>query len=396
MWSAYLFHVRSGNLGPRIELSKASWELTINETETFSCTVVKSSLPVLDSSLWLEPWWAGVALLWNNTPIFAGPIVGRPREDFFNMDLACKGIRAVLGERTVTADMTNWNNLTKKDYVANWSTDGQYNGSVAPNPVNSKFYNKTYASLARLSVEESLTKLGGDLPINFRVPIESFTDPTTEKISDRPHYRRIAGWEGISVDSVLTELSEVENGPDIMFRPVLKGTTIQWDMWTGRNDANPEIYQESDTIWDTTSQSGYISELEVQYTGTYMNNRVFVIGAGSGGAQPIRMAQNKTKLDQMFPLLENYISDPSSNAGKIEDKAASALAADDKARHQLNATVRVDGINQVGTFWPGEYGKLITSGWYGLRNGETRAKILSMSGDLSNNMQIGFKETEVI
>lgn len=407
-WSVYLFQTITGQLGPRIEPSQLDWEIEINGTESITMTLPKSEIPRFSSKTpFLDPWWGGVALLWNNRPIVAGPIVSRPSEDFHTVRVNAKGIRSLLARRQAVQDMQNWSRLSDKDYRSTWSTDGPETKGDVPLPEKSKFREKTYASLARMAVEISLKKLGGELPIVFPVPITTFRDPvnhpdgTKFKEHEKPHYRRWAGYQGmtVNVDAVLTELSELDNGPDILFVPKLNGSRIYWEMWTGKNDTFPEFVGDHEPIWDTTSHNGTISNLTLQLSGSKQTNRAFAIGSGSGGGQPMAMSQDTSKIVAGYPLLESFetfAQFTNSGSTTIKSKATELLRADDKPRHQLTGTVRVEGPPEVGTFWPGHYGQLITKGWYGLSDGTVRAKILSVSGDLTQDMDIGFQETEVL
>lgn len=404
-WSVYLFRTTTGQLGPRVEPTTLTWDIDLNETESLDMTLHKNAIPQFDKATpFLDPWWGGVALLWNDVAIFAGPIVSRPTEDITTVRIAARGIRALLARRQAVRDMVNWSDIKKPDILRHWSTDGREN-VVAPKPENSAFRNKSYPTLARLAVEVSLTKHGGELPIKFPVPY--YTDKTDDRLAasvpvqDRPHYRRWAGYQGmnISVDAVLTELSELEQGPDIMFRPMLKGSRIYWDMWTGKNDTYPEISQDFEPIWDLTAAQGSIVNLSLQFSGSKQTNRAFAIGSGSDGAQPMAMSQDTSKIKAGYPLLESFetfTQFTKSGALVIEKKAQEMLRADDKPRHQLSGEVRTDGPPSIGTFWPGHYGTLITKGWVGLTDGKIRTKILAMSGDLSHNMKLSFQETEIL
>lgn len=404
MWSVYLFKTVSGQLGPRIEPSELSWNITINETETLDMTLVKGSIPKFDSTTpYLEPWWGGVALLWDNTAIFAGPIVTRPVEDFHSLRVSARGIRSLLSKRMVVRDMVNWSSLTKPEIRKEWSTDGREDRK-SPKPSDTKFKDVSYATMAKLVVQESMTKLGGSLPIRFPIASSAHNDPTTIggqaiPVEKRPHYRRYAGYEGLSnnVDYVLTDLSDLDDGPDIMFRPVLNGTTLYWNMLTGASDSRPEISYDHDTVWDTTAAAGYITDLKLQYSGSSMTNRAFAIGAGSDGGQPMAIAQDTSKLSMGYPLLESSETFPQAVSQPVtQTKATAKLRADDKPRHQLTGTIRIDGVSEVGDYWPGEYGRLVVKGWYGLPDGDTKAKILTLSGDLTYDMNVSFKETEVL
>lgn len=403
MWSAYLFKTVSGALGPRIFPHSVSWNITINEIETMDFTLEKSAMPKLASNLWIEPWWAGVVFMYDGVPIIAGPIVSRPIETSKSIRFMAHGPRALFAKRQALRDMDSWSNL-KNANIEKWTSYGD-----SKNPANNLYRAKTYPSLIRMAIEQSMTKHGGDLPIVFKVPILTQTpaDPTVDPdtgdpipYEDQPHSLHVGGMElaEATVEAQIDKLINVEDGPDIFFKPTLTSRySLQWEFWSGRTDSDNELPNYSDTIWDTTAQSGFISDLSVNYVGTSMTNRAFVRGSGgSGGGQTIRMSDNPAKRNADYPLLESYetISEDGSNA--VQARANETRREHDKASHQINATVRANGPQKLGTFWPGEYARLITSGWYALRNGETRAKILSMSGDFSNNIDISFKETEVL
>lgn len=403
MWSAYLFKTISGALGPRIYPHSVSWNITINEIESIDLTLEKSAMPKLASNLWIEPWWAGVVLMYNGIPIVAGPIVNRPIETKSSLRIMAQGPRALFGRRMAIRDMTNWADLKNTTKVEAWSSHS------TPNQADTtRFKQKTYPSLLRMVIAESMTKYGGGLPIVFKVPILNQSpvdnldpeDGQPYEPFDKPHDLHIWGsmLNESTVETQINSLINLEKGPDIFFKPTLtKDYSLQWEFWSGRTDDDKELPDESDTIWDTTSASGAVSNMTVNYLGTSMNNRAFVRhSAGSGGGQTIRMRENRDKMIAGYPLLESYEVITAPNASVVDLRAKANLYANDKANHQINATVRADGPQKLGTYWPGEYSRLITSGWYGLRNGETRAKIISISGDFSNNIEISFKETEVL
>lgn len=368
--------------------------MTINETETLDLTLDKNSLYGLDSPNWLEPWWSGALLMWDDKPVFAGPLVSRPSEDYNQLKMAYSGLRALLAKRSCVQDMADWNDLSNPDKVKDWHY-------IPPS-------NTPYSTIARNVVENSLNKHGGELPIEFMVPKSTLVDPEYDAAGgyinpeDRPHYRRYAGYAGLnnSVDNILTDLSELKNGPDIMFKPKVvtdaSGHRVVWQMWTGLNDESPEIAQSGRIVWDTTSAGGFIPDLSIRYSGKDMTNRAFAIGQnGSGGGSEIAMSEDLKKIAEGYPLLESMESFGGvDNKSRISSKAVANLTANDHARHQIEGTVRADGVNPIGTFWPGDYGILITKSWFGISDDNATAKILTVSGDLTEDIKISFKEVE--
>lgn len=385
-WNAYLFNVASGQLGPRIEPKSASWSITINETEELSMTFNKRSLPKLQSKNWIRPWWAGVVLLYKNVPIFAGPITANPVETMDTISVACKGIRAVLAKRYVVRERPSWLELRSLDNMAAWGY---------------KYTNLSYGTLAKRAVSIAQTKPGGSLPIRYAVKDIAEIDPTKDSagndilVTKRPHTRYWYGqnMQSMNCEAILQELSDVDNGTDILFKPVLfDENTIGWYMYTGLGDDHPNILQDKETTWDTTSNKGDITDLSLSSSGVNMVHRVFGIGSGSGAGTIIEVGQNLTQTTQLFPLLEGTVSASTTNRGQVKSLADSTVRSNQKPMHQFDATVRADGATRLGQFWPGEIATIITKGWYGLKDGENSAKILTMSGDLSNSVKIGFKE----
>lgn len=396
MWSFYLIRTRSGIIGPQINPSDSSWTMTINETETLDLTFVKSDLPRFETKNWLEPWWSGILMMWDNVPIFAGPLISRPSESNTSLKMAYSGIRALFAKRSCVQDMKDWNDLKNPDKVKDWHY-------IPPS-------NTPYATIARNVVENSLRKQGGDLPIVFMTPKSTLTTPDPEydiagsyiQLEDRPHYRRFAGYDGLnsSVDLILTDLSELDNGPDIMFRPNTVrdeiGWRVVWEMWSGMDDDRPEIPQTSEATWDTTAANNFVPDMTVRYSGKDMSNRSFGISQnGSGGGSIIAMSQDTNSINEGYPLLEAMESYGGvDNRARVESKAKAHLEANDNPKHQIEGTVRADGAHPIGTFWPGDYGILINKGWFGISKDETTAKILTVSGDLTADIKIGFKEVE--
>lgn len=382
MWTANLFQVTTGQLGANLHPVSASWGITINENESFDFEFKKSSLPTVGKH-WLTPWWAGIVLRWNGIPIVAGPINARPTQNFNNIKVTCGGIRSILAKRLIINELSSWESLEDKDFVNAWTI--QWSGL-------------SYGTIAKRVVEKAMQKPGGGLPIRFPVPDQEETDDLQLDIRKRPHTRTYHGFnvQNNYCNDILTELSTTENGPDIMFRPVMFDEShVGWEMWTGLNDKQPQIYQDTVTVWDTTADFGYVPEIELQESGSDQAFRWFGVGGGSGGGTLIRMAQNLSKTAQGYPLLEGTaVQGDSLNPAVIQGHANESLRANDELMHQLNATVRADAANSLGTYWPGEATKLILKDWIGLPDGETDSKILTMSGDLTSNVKLGFKEVE--
>lgn len=367
MWSAHLFQTITGMIGPRLNFESMDWSMELNGTENINMKLRKSELPAVDLKYWLSPWWAGVVIFWNDQPIVAGPIITRPSESFDFVTIGCGGIRSVLAKRLIANDLTN----------QNWT---DFNKGVV------SFSGLSLGTIAKRVVERSQAKIGGKLPITYALP-----DITGN------HERNYKSFNvsNISCDDVLTKLSNVINGPDIMFKPrLLKGDVLTFDLWTG-TDTQPRIYQRNTPVWDTTAVNGSVSNMNVTVTGTYETNRVYSIGAGQDEGTIIEVATNRTPVQRQYPLLETTINEGSSESSVVvRNHALAEIDANGEALMEVQLTVRADGSMPIGEFWPGDLVKIVTKGWLSFPDGVTQMRLLSITGDHTNNVKISLQKED--
>jgi hypothetical protein len=365
-WTTYLFHVGTGRLGPRIDVSSGSWSIDLNTSETLKVVLEKKTLPAVNLDLWLAPWWGGVALFWNDTPMIAGPIIGHSQEDINKLSIDVGGIRSVLLRRLVIPELSDWSTLAQKEI---------------------SYYGYSLGTIARKVVQQVQQKPAGYLPIFYPQPDETAAN-------DANHQRVYQSFDlgNLSCDAVLTKLSNVSRGPDIMFRPrMVSPSNIGWDMWTG-TEANPRIPQAQMNIWDTTAEKGNVAELLITSSGAYQTDRVFATGAGTDKGTLIQVAEDLSGLEQGYLLLESTISDGgNTNPAIVAAHAEGNLDAYKAPLRELALTVRADGTYPMGSFWPGDLIELYTGGWRDISDGLHRARILHMSGQFDHNIKLNIQ-----
>lgn len=367
-WSAYLFHTTSGQIGPRIAVETLSWSMSLNDIESCKLVLKKSDMPKVDHRTWLAPWWGGIALFYDRAPIFAGPIIGRPMEYHNEIHIEAKGIRSILARRFVIHEQSNWDKLAK---------------SVV------RFEGFSLGTIAQKVVQLAQLKPGGQLPITYPVPVE-----TAAKDDDADHQRTYRGFNltNIDADAVLTKLSNVSRGPDIMFKARrLPDERLTFDMWHGTED-NPRIAQKQLTVWDTTAERGSVTGLAVTMTGAHQTHRVFALGAGMDEGQLIRVAENLEPTAKGFPLLETTRNTGDSENEKVVMRhAEESLRANTDMLQEITLNVRADGNYRMGSFWPGDEVLLVTKGWLSLKDGEHKARLLAMQGNLTNDVRLSLQ-----
>lgn len=418
MWSAHLFQVTSGQIGPRLNFESVSWSMELNGVENISVKLRKADLPAgLDLNYWLAPWWAGVVLFYNGQPIVAGPIMTRPNETFDTISLGCGGIRSVLAKRFVTHEFTNWADLNKSVV--------SYSGLAL-------------GTIAKRVVQKSMQKKGGTLPISFPIadqgvkvipkglPACTIEDGSSgpnpcywdaqvqgngigesyavigdeiiyESESTADHERNYRGFnlQNINCHDVLTKLSNVIDGPDIMFKPkLLRANQLTFEMWHG-TDKQPRIYQAETPVWDTTPSKGNVVEMSNIVTGSYQTNRTFSLGAGQDEGLLIKVNTNEGPLQRQYPLLESVVNvGNSENEDLVNYYGLANLVTNAGPLLEVQMTMRTDGEFPIGTFWPGDLIEVVTRGWLSIPDGVTKMRLLSITGDSTSNVKVSLQRDD--
>lgn len=366
MWSSYLFQTTTGRIGPQIQVKDATWSVSLNNTETGKIDISKSELPKVDLDYWLAPWWAGVCLLYDRRPIYAGPIIGRPFESFTTLSVDTGGMRSILARRVVAPELTDWTQLSKS---------------------TTAYHGMSLATIAKKVVQLSQQKTGGSLPISFPVPEQTTAD-------DADHQRTYRGFniQNLFTDDVLTKISNVQHGPDIMFRPrLLNDSQLTFDMWTG-SEGQPRIPQTQTPVWDTTPVKGWVADMQMTTTGAYQTYRVYAIGAGTDEGTLIRVASDTGPMQKGYPLLETtYSSGDSEDPNVVQTHANGNLEANNHMLHEISMTVRADGAYPLGMFWPGDLVQLVVKGWVSLPDGVYNARLLNINGTLTNDIKLSLQ-----
>lgn len=365
MWTANLFQVTTGSIGPQVRFSELKWNIDLNDTESIDIELMKSDIPPVDRNLWLSPWWGGVLLSWDGTPIVAGPIMSRPNETYKSVSVSCGGIRSLLAKRLVTQELSDWTKLSKSKV--------SYSKLSLP-------------TIAKRVVQQSQNKYAGSLPISYAIPDQVGT-----------HQRNYEGFnvQNINCHEVLTKLSNVIDGPDVMFRPkLIRDNLLTFEMWTG-TEGNPRIYQQFTPVWDTTVQHGNVVDLRIVTTGSYQTNRTYAIGAGEDQGKLIVVNTDERPMNKLYPLLETVVDTGNSeNRSVVASHGDSNLETNSEPLVEIQMRVRGDGPIPFGHFWPGDLVEVIAKDWIGLPNGKTKMRLLSMTGNHTPEVTVSLQRDD--
>lgn len=385
-WTAYLIRPITGEVGAELSIADdGKWQIDLNDIESFTVSATKGRLQEIDRGWWKQ--WGGGVLITktgldgDEQPWLAGPIIDPPEEDRTEITLVCNGIGALFEQRMVL----------DKDYGA----DGQTPSADTMTALAQSQVRRTSMSLGTIAQDivalSTERKMGGQLPIRYVSPRE-----TGSKLNERTY-------EGFNLANNMTwkrlsELMDVINGPDIMFRPEWRDaerTHIVWAMYHG-TAKQPAIEQQWEMSLDTTSPRGPVSTVKVTHDGADVTNRVYWTGAGEDQGTLIRMVQDTSRMIDYMPLLESIGSDSdSANPDLLLSHAKARLAQGGKPVTQLTLTVDGDDERtEIGHWHVGDLAA-VTLGdeWLTLPRGTARQRLIAASGNfVTSEVKMEFQE----
>lgn len=136
---------------------------------------------------------------------------------------------------------------------------------ILPRNVTSKWENLHTRTIAKRLVQQACSHPNSDLPIDYEPDIAG-TDS-----------REYAGGDLIYVGSALRDLTEVEGGPEITFRPTwgVDRRHVRWALLTG----NPELTQSAEPhYWDTSVPDAHAKIISIDRDGSDIASRAFLTG----------------------------------------------------------------------------------------------------------------------
>lgn len=304
-FTVLVFHTRTGNVLAELDYSALSFDEKLNGGGSASITCPldaatgrdtwddRSSAYVL-RGIMSGPWRFSIAVVWGSTVAWAGPLVS-PVPSLTGVELKCSTLWALLGRRRL---MT---------YAA---------VDPASPKADVSFSGRSLAGIAQGIIEHATAEYGRELPLDY-LPITVTGD----------HERTYHGYDYKPVDEALRQLSEVIDGPDIDFRPVLvrtdAGERVRWQVRIGE----PELGDpDAPLVWD---QGAGLVDMEFDLDGSRMCSYVAVPGDGQENAKVFGTAFTNELVDAGWPALEDVNSDHSSstNNADLDAYAAAHLAA---------------------------------------------------------------------
>jgi hypothetical protein len=352
-----------------------AWSTVLNRAGSVECTIPLRTLdPATLPSVLLatEPVHRYLAAVTDTGHVLeAGPIWAHDLDETTgHLRVGASGLWSLLNTRRAIP-APPWPNNRVQEAVLTWSS-------------------LSLGTIAKRLIAESETHTGGGLPIVL---------PADEAGADGRTYH---GYESAMIGERLTQLCEVDGGPDLALQPRLTtdGTHIEWVLRTG-TVADPLLHQVgADWQWDRGAVRSALRLLSVHVDASNMASRAWVFGAGSEEAQLIGYNATATLTDAGYPLTETDTARTDEGEQASLDAYAVALRGS-SSRPWSTWDLEVsdgaevsDGVPTLGAYRPGDWCQVsIPVGHEYLRPGAYRSRILAISGGLNRKVRLRLAPT---
>lgn len=361
-WQVNLVETVTGQVGRTVSPESGSWAIELNKADSGSIKVAKAEVADLDRRR-LSPWWSSVLISYitpdgRTIPVCGGPIISWPSEDEDSLTLDWRGMREMFTRRHL-----------EKDYA---------------------FRGLALGTIAWEVVKAGMDRDAGGLPIVHGSPYEK-----ASALNERTY----EAWNlaNNNCEKRLTELTNVINGPDMMFRPEWADdemTRVQWAFVHGTS-VDPTIAQDEMLVWDTTAPGTHVTSPSVTSDGSQIYTRVFGTGAGEGAKTTRTQAESLVLIKAGFPPMETVISDQDqAKAEPIRQKCLGALADARRMVDQLSLSVyAAHAPAPWGTWHVGDTVTVVlTNDWWSIPGGAHEMDIIKASGDFSELIKVELQQ----
>ncbi|MET9262418.1 hypothetical protein [Amycolatopsis sp. NPDC004079] len=248
--------------------------------------------------------------------------------------------------------------------------------------------NFTLRGIAREIVNANLAQVGYGLPIDVPAP-ETGTNTRT-----------YFGYDLATVWDRLDELSKVDKGPELDFRPYITaaGTKIRWELAIG----SPTLGNQTSTgVWDYGAALG---QIDVDVNGAASPcTKAWVKGSGTERTMLAGYASNDTLISLGYPPTDYVDNEHTSVVIKstLDAYAAADLAQFSAPEEAWKCSVRVDGTTSrgravsptLGSWALGDAPVFGVSGHPWIKDGQYRRRILGFSNESESTVALDIQTT---
>lgn len=358
--------VRTGKVQARIPFAGLKWGMRLNAAGAISATLRPHSKQLAQYDLrnltTTVKQFMGVTF--GGEVLEAGPIWTRPYDqDTGELTLNGLGLWSIFDKRKNLPGAYLLPGAAVTEAVI--QVTGKHLGSVA-------------RELVRISIQDN--PYGGDLPVVLPADVAG------------PHQKTYRGYNLGWLGDDLRELTKLDGGPDLRFRPryvPTDATRIEWVLEHGAVDILEQAGP--DHQWDARVERSGVTKLGVSQDGTGLAAMAWATGNGQEQAMKLTASRDSTLVAAGYPWLETEVS-----AGDEESLAALQSISDRKVKDSArpwdtwSMTVRAGVAPVLGSYLPGDWAVVNAPDNHpvippGVR---TRVRILAIDGDASGDVKL--------
>lgn len=388
-FSVFLCNTVTGKITSYIPPSKVSWGMRLNGAGPVQATLklnaeelrnldVKMATMVLRQSL-------GVA--YNGEILECGPIW---QQDYDagneELSLTASGLWSIFDTRKALGGNSPGSAIDAQDWIANRIARGW----DAPNASVISLSNLSLGSIARELVRISIQDNPFTRPDGSNAGALNIVLPPVVTGTNSRNYM---GYDLGNIGERLRQLTEVQNGPDIRFRPRFKAddpTVVEWVLETGTPTQPLLVQSGPDWIWDTAVAESGVVKLGVKRDATGMAARAWVPGNGQERNMKLAWETDLSLVNIGFPWTETDIASKDVEDQVLLDAVAARLLADSLAPWDVwSLQVRADHFPRLGQYLPGEWAQVnVGPGHPMIDPGSYRVRIMAVDGDHSETVKL--------
>lgn len=348
----FLADLRTGRQILDLPVLAGRWDRYLNAPERITATLDMRDPDTIQlrPRIAATPGRSILACAYGDTVLAAGPIWGHQYDrDNKTVQLTGAGMWSYFDHRYVipiaaaTIDVTEFT-----------LPDPSAAGKTMPNPaVGTYLTNLEYGTIAKRWVQQSQAWTGGDVPIVFEA----------DRVGNKE--RNFEGADFKNLGTVLTQLSQIEGGPDIRLkgRMTADGLGIEFPLETG-TDADPLIAGGTH-LWDLTAPESALSKFNVKADGASMAGTAWATAGRSADTVLVARSVDTYLTDEGFPLLETL---DSSHTSVSEQATLNAYANEATllGRGPLETwdfDVETNQQPYLGSYWEGDWCEITVAGY---------------------------------
>lgn len=310
----FVCDLRTGRIVDDLDPISGSWSQALNQADTLSAVLNMNDPATASQEIWniTAPTRMCLCVAEGDTILAGGPIWVR-RRGGGRVTINAKGMWSYFDHRfilPVLAATTRVDQFVIQD-------PADVSKTMANPALATRLSGMSLGTVAKRLVQQARAWTGGNVPVVFQA------DESEENADNE---RNWVATDFKSVGSALSDLTGVENGPEIIFQPRFTADrlSVEWVLMTGTK-AQPQITSETVHQWDYGTEGALIQDVEIVEDGSKIAALGWATATPEGGVLVSR-SYNPTSIGFGSALFELVDSSHSTVSRQVTLDGYSAAA----------------------------------------------------------------------